>query len=383
MDTLANCPTEQWLHEACDNYCRKLEGRIFLREQWTAWSCLGPHCKNESHLSIIWQKATAGATVVKRCPGHVKHGSWALALDDLISFNAIVGNISRTCQRIEQIARWTTVDYSECTHPLINKIDQELEINLSAKEEILTLRDKCAFLAETTSMNLTATELYSSIDLILLIEQIERLTKVLVSLFSLVFLARRTRSLFQTSHFDSLTQWYSISDESFYLGDINATLSIHRYLVEAISNLIDEQHQPIWNETNPLGNDFLRLITSLQRLTHILAQVLTNDCQLFPGCSFSVQTENINQTIQILTRQQLDTFVYENEPTQTRVAFTARKKSPTNNKTILHLDEKQNGQFNSIHLPRTSSFLVSTWYAVSITSLRTAHLSIPNLRLGR
>ena len=259
--------------------------------------------------------------------------------------HVILGSVYRTCQQIEQIARWITVDYSECTHPLISTIDQELEINLSDKEEIFTLRDKCAYLANTTSTNLTATELFSSIDLILLIEQIERLTKVLVSVF--LSLTPSTNVFFQTSHFDSLTQWYSISDESIYLGDINATLSIHRYLVKAISNLIDERHQSIWNETNPLGNDFLRLITSLQRLTYILAQVLTNDCQLFPGCSFSVSTENINQTIRILTRQQLDTFVHDNEPTRIRVAFTATKKSQTNNKSMLNLEEKQNGKFNS------------------------------------
>lgn len=89
----------------------------------------------------------------------------------------------RTCQKIEQIARWTYVDYSECTHPLINAIDQELESFIMDKEEIFVLRDKCAFFAEMTSMNLTATQLYSSIDLILLIEQIERLTKILVRIF--------------------------------------------------------------------------------------------------------------------------------------------------------------------------------------------------------
>ena len=99
-----------------------------------------------------------------------------------------LGSVYRTCQRIEQIARWTHVDYGECTHPLINAIDQELEISISDKEEIIILRDKCAFLAETTSMNLTATKLYSSIDLILLIGQIERLTKILVNFIFLFFI---------------------------------------------------------------------------------------------------------------------------------------------------------------------------------------------------
>lgn len=125
----------------------------------------GPHCKNESQLSIIWEKAHAGQTLTKHCPGHGKNGS-----------------VYRTCQRIEQIARWTHVNYSECTHPLVNAIDHQLDTRISDKEEILILRDKCAFLAETTSQNLTSTTLYSSIDLILLIEQIERLTKVLVNI---------------------------------------------------------------------------------------------------------------------------------------------------------------------------------------------------------
>jgi hypothetical protein len=34
----------------------------------------GPHCKNESQLSIIWQKAIAGQTVIKHCPGRIKNG---------------------------------------------------------------------------------------------------------------------------------------------------------------------------------------------------------------------------------------------------------------------------------------------------------------------
>jgi hypothetical protein len=102
----------------------------------------------------------------------------------------LLGSVYRTCQRIEQIARWTNVDYGECTHPLITAIDQELETLTSDKEEIVILRDKCAFLAETTSMNLTATQLYSSIDLILLITQIERLTKVLVNF---IFLSRQKK----------------------------------------------------------------------------------------------------------------------------------------------------------------------------------------------
>ena len=91
-----------------------------------------------------------------------------------------LGSVYRTCQRIEQIARWTNVEYGECAHPLISAIDVELDTSVKNEEEIIALRDKCAFLAETTSSNLTTTQLYSSIDLILLIEQIERLTNILV-----------------------------------------------------------------------------------------------------------------------------------------------------------------------------------------------------------
>jgi len=31
FNSLANCPTQKWLHESCDNYCRKLEGNLFIR----------------------------------------------------------------------------------------------------------------------------------------------------------------------------------------------------------------------------------------------------------------------------------------------------------------------------------------------------------------
>lgn len=144
---------------------------------------IGPHCKNESQLSIIWQRAHPGETITKACPGHSKNGTIERILR-FAMYTRIVGSVYRTCQRIEQIARWTHVNYSECMHPLINVIDHELERRISDKEEILILRDKCKFLAKTTSENLTSTILYSSIDLILLIEQVERLTKVLVNIFS-------------------------------------------------------------------------------------------------------------------------------------------------------------------------------------------------------
>jgi hypothetical protein len=142
-------------------------------------------------------------------------------------------------------------------------------------------------------------------------------------------------------------QWYSSMDEPFYLGDINATLYIHRYLVGTISNLIDERYQSIWIETNPLGNDFLRLLMSLQRLTNILAQVLTNDCEQFPGCSLTIHTNNIDQTIQILNRQQLDAFAHENHPTQTKITFNTMKKTSSSNKTVPNIDDKHNGRHSS------------------------------------
>ncbi len=72
---LANCPTQQWLHESCDNYCRKLDGNFMISIKiFFLLFSLGPHCKNESQLSIIWQKAIAGQTVIKHCPGRAKNG---------------------------------------------------------------------------------------------------------------------------------------------------------------------------------------------------------------------------------------------------------------------------------------------------------------------
>lgn len=215
---------------------------------------------------------------------------------------------------------------------------------LSDKEEMIALRDKSAFLWEMISTNLTGTQLYSSIDLILLIEQIERLTKLLVCIIFFFSIEKITKKIycfsFQTSHFDSLTQWYSSSDESLYLGDVNATLQVHRYLVEAISNLVDERYASLWINTNPLGNDFVRLVTSLQRLTMILSQVLINNCDQFPGCSFTVSTKNINQTVKVLNRQELNTYSYEDENTQIKFGVTYTKKTQYNNRTMLINDDK-------------------------------------------
>lgn len=160
----------------------------------------------------------------------------------------------------------------------------------------------------------------------------------------------------QTSHFDSLTQWYSSADETLYLGDINATLQIHRYLVEAISNLIDERYESLWLGTNPLGNDFICLLTSLKRLTTILGQVLINDCNQFPGCSFNVFTKNINQTISIVNRQDLNSFLYENEnpPIKISISSTRKIQNNNNNRTTLIYDEKIN-----------SKILFSFWYHIN------------------
>ena len=145
-------------------------------------------------------------------------------------------------------------------------------------------------------------------------------------------------------------QWYSPLDESFYPDDINATLNIHRYLTKAISNLIDERYQPVWIETNPLGNDFLRLLSCLQRSTTIIAQILTDDCDLFPGCSFHIYTENINQTVAIVHRQELNSFSSDNEETLTRVTFSHTKAHSNGNtsKAAWVSNEKHEGRRCSV-----------------------------------
>lgn len=66
---------------------------------------------------------------------------------------------------------------------------------LSDKEEMIALRDKSAFLWEMISTNLTGTQLYSSIDLILLIEQIERLTKLLVCIIFFFSIEKITKKI--------------------------------------------------------------------------------------------------------------------------------------------------------------------------------------------
>lgn len=57
---------------------------------------IGPHCKNESQLSIIWQKATAGQTVTKHCPGELKNGKEKNPLFVLneINFRKCLSNMS-------------------------------------------------------------------------------------------------------------------------------------------------------------------------------------------------------------------------------------------------------------------------------------------------
>ena len=156
-----------------------------------------------------------------------------------------------------------------------------------------------------------------------------------------------------------MIQWFSLTEDSFYLDDINSTLNIHRYLLEAISNLIDERYRSIWIETNPLGNDFLRLLISLQKLTNIVGQVLKTDCQQYPGCSLTIYTGNINQTIQVQNRNQIDTFFYENLETLTKVNMHPTKKIPMNNKTIVNLDEKDNGKIVNFMEYRCFSLLSS------------------------
>jgi len=114
----------------------------------------------------------------------------------------------------------------------------------------------------------------------------------------------------------------------------------------------------------------------------IIAQVLINDCEQFPGCSFHVYTQNINQTIQILNRHDFNLFSYENQQTNTKISFTNTKKNL--NRTTWIYDEKHNGKNQLIiYIYIKTISLGSAWYSVSITNLRTAHLYIPNLRLGR
>lgn len=134
-----------------------------------------------------------------------------------------------------------------------------------------------------------------------------------------------------------------MSDDTFYLADINATLEIHDNLTRVMSNLLDERYESVWKAINPLGNDFVRLLTCHQRITHIVEQILSTDCQQFPGCLWTVNTLNINQTIRILHRQQLETFSFENESTRTKLTISGARKTHQNNKTTFHIEDKSNG----------------------------------------
>lgn len=110
----------------------------------------------------------------------------------------------------------------------------------------------------------------------------------------------------------------------------------------AISNLADARYESIWTDTNPIGNDFLRLITSLQRLTNIVSQVLTKDCRKYPGCSFTTQTDNIDQTVHVVNRQQLETFSYEDSQAKIKINIGFNKKTMPFNRTYFHHDERDN-----------------------------------------
>jgi hypothetical protein len=74
----------------------------------------------------------------------------------------------------------------------------------------------------------------------------------------------------------------------------------------------------------------------------IISQVLINDCEVFPGCLFNVETLNINQTIRVLNRYDLNTFFYENEETNTTINFINTRKSF--NRTMISQDEKNNSR---------------------------------------
>lgn len=68
-------------------------------------------------------------------------------------------------------------------------------------------------------------------------------------------------------------------------------------------------------------------MTSLQYLTQIIAQVLIEDCEQFPGCLVNIQTLNINQTIRVINRYDLHSFNHENEETNSRIHFHNLKKN--------------------------------------------------------
>ena len=123
-------------------------------------------------------------------------------------------------------------------------------------------------------------------------------------------------------------------------------------------------------------------MTSLQYLTQIIAQVLIEDCEQFPGCLLDIQTLNINQTIRIVNRYDLHSFNHKNEETNSKIHFHNLKKN-VNRSTGIH-EENNNSKIklNKI-ISNPSIRLDSVWYAVSVTNLRTAHDYIPNLRLGR
>jgi hypothetical protein len=74
----------------------------------------------------------------------------------------------------------------------------------------------------------------------------------------------------------------------------------------------------------------------------IISQVLINDCQIFPGCFFNVYTLNINQTIQILNQYDLNSFLYQNEETNTKISFINTKKNL--NRTMINHEEKNNSR---------------------------------------
>lgn len=102
-------------------------------------------------------------------------------------------------------------------------------------------------------------------------------------------------------------------------------------------------------ETNPLGNDFLRLLNSLEQLTMIIGQVLIENCDVFPSCLYHVYTHNINQTIKIINRNDLHLFNYENDETNTKISFMNLKNF---NRTLNNQDEKHSSRFSFVYRKR-------------------------------
>ncbi|CAF1119118.1 unnamed protein product, partial [Didymodactylos carnosus] len=346
-DFIENCPDQIWLNNACGNHCRTAEG---------------PHCKNETDKNVIWHKVKAGEMISQKCPGGRTNGT-----------------INRTCQKMETIGIWDKVDYSTCASPFIMNIYEQLspDRDFVRNHKVQNILEKSRFVSEITGFNLTIANFYSSVDLTLLIDRIEYLTNSL------------------TSQFSSYLEWYASSYEKLFRADIDKTLEIHQHLAYTISNILDDEYKTLWDETYPLGNEFIRVLTSLQHLTTIVIQMIVNNTTIsnslslgFSTPTFNITTKNLNQTIKIMTLNELKTFIYLNNETKIKITFPLPTISPTTmtkSKHQLNDDKVFHLKYPFINMNITNLFPDdnNSIYIVTITTFRTAHIYIPNLRLGR